>query len=130
PSRSVQMPSRMRTSEPVRIGMPIRRPNSVSLRPSSDLIVTPMIEKIVQTAKQTVKATVDRDSARIADALAPGAAKGASIILRSRTRRVEGGAATKNKKAADRALASVHLGSQDFLIGSFAGCARHWTQIS
>ena len=56
----------MRTSEPVRIGMPISRPNWVSLSPSSALMLTPMIEKIVHTAKQTVKAMVDMDSARVA----------------------------------------------------------------
>ena len=35
--------------------MPTSRPNSVSLRPSSSLMRTPMIEKIVHTAKQTVE---------------------------------------------------------------------------
>ena len=54
----------MRTSEPVRIGVPTSRPNSVSLSPSSSLMRTPMMEKIVQTAKQTVKAMVDIQSAR------------------------------------------------------------------
>ena len=44
--------------------MPTSRPNSVSLSPSSSLMRTPMIEKIVHTAKQTVKAIVDIQSAR------------------------------------------------------------------
>ena len=46
--------------------MPISRPNWVSESPSSALILTPMMEKIVQTAKQTVKASVDMDNARVA----------------------------------------------------------------
>ena len=54
----------MRDSEPVRIGVPTSRPNSVSLSPSSSLMRMPMIEKIVHTAKQTVKARVDIQSAR------------------------------------------------------------------
>ena len=54
----------MRDSEPVRIGVPTSRPNSVSLSPSSLLMRMPMIEKIVHTAKQTVKARVDIQSAR------------------------------------------------------------------
>ena len=63
------MPSTRRTSDPVRTGVPTKRPNSNSFSPSSCLIEMPMIEKIVQTAKQTVNATVDSESAR----LAPGA---------------------------------------------------------
>ena len=52
-----------RISEPVRIGVPTSRPNWVSLRPSSCLMRMPMIEKIVQTAKQTVKDNVESQSA-------------------------------------------------------------------
>ena len=44
--------------------MPTSRPNWVSFSPSSCLIWMPMIEKIVQTAKQTVKAMVESQSAR------------------------------------------------------------------
>ena len=44
--------------------MPIRRPNWVSFSPSSCLIRMPMIEKIVQTAKQIVKEMVESQSAR------------------------------------------------------------------
>ena len=67
------------TSDPVRIGVPTRRPNSVSLRPSSSLMRTPMIEKIVHTAKQTVKATVDIASARAgAD---PGVEAGCDMVI-------------------------------------------------
>src|SRR3546814_8597418 len=58
------MPSISRTSDPVRIGVPISRPNWVSLRPSSALISIPMIAKIVHTAKQIVKAKVLSPSAR------------------------------------------------------------------
>jgi hypothetical protein len=36
----------------------------------------------------------------------------------------------ENEKAAGQADASVHPGSRYDLIGSFAWCARHWTQIS
>ena len=48
PYCSAQMPRKMRVSDPVRIGVPIRRPNSVSFRLSSCLIRIPMIEKIVK----------------------------------------------------------------------------------
>jgi hypothetical protein len=58
PYWSVQMPSASLISEPTRIGVPTSRPNCVSLRPSSRLICTPMIEKIVHTAKHAVKAAV------------------------------------------------------------------------
>ena len=63
PYWSVQTPSSRRINEPVRMGVPTRRPNWVSLRPRSFFICTPMIEKIVQTAKQTVKARVLMPSA-------------------------------------------------------------------
>ena len=46
--------------------MPTIRPNCVSLRPRSCLIWTPMIAKIVQTAKQIVKAMVESHNARCA----------------------------------------------------------------
>src|SRR5487761_2256267 len=59
------MPRKMRTSEPVRIGVPTSRPNCVSLRPSCCLIWMPMMAKIVHTAKQTVNAMVDIQSARL-----------------------------------------------------------------
>src|SRR3569623_1242977 len=58
------MPSARRISDPVRIGVPTSRPNSVSLRLSCCLIWTPMMAKMVQTAKHTVKAIVDIHSAR------------------------------------------------------------------
>ena len=45
-------------SEPERIGVPTSKPNSASLRPSFCLMPIPIMEKIVQTAKQTVKAAV------------------------------------------------------------------------
>ena len=66
------MPSSMRTREPVRIGIPISRPNCVSLSPSSALILMPMMEKIVHTAKHTVKAMVDMASAWFADLVGTG----------------------------------------------------------
>jgi hypothetical protein len=56
----------MRTSDPVRIGVPISRPNSLSLNFRSAAMRTPMMENMVQTAKQTVKAIVDIVSARVA----------------------------------------------------------------
>jgi hypothetical protein len=58
------MPRKIRDSEPDRIGVPISNPNSVSEMPSSVLMRTPMIEKIVHTAKHTVKARVDIHKAR------------------------------------------------------------------
>ncbi len=64
PYWSDQMPSISRISDPVRIGVPTSRPNCVSLRPRSRLIWTPMMAKIVHTAKHTVKATVESHSAR------------------------------------------------------------------
>src|SRR5689334_10609519 len=101
----------MRTSEPVRIGMPIRRPNWVSLRPSSALILMPMIEKIVHTAKQTVKAMVDIDSARIGDVFAPAAVKSGFVIPLLRASAREGAVLGQNKKLPTGARASVHLGT-------------------
>ncbi len=51
-------------SDPVRIGVATSRPNWVSFRPSSPFMATPMIEKIVHTAKHAVKAIVLSPSAR------------------------------------------------------------------
>ncbi len=65
PYCSVQIPRIRRVSEPVKIGVATRIPNSVSFRPNCCLICTPMIAKIVQTAKQTVKATVLSQRARV-----------------------------------------------------------------
>src|SRR5690554_4211913 len=58
------MPRKRRLIEPVRIGVAISRPSWVSVRPSSSLIRMPMMEKMVQTAKQRVNAKVDKPSAR------------------------------------------------------------------
>jgi hypothetical protein len=52
------MPSGMRRSDPVKIGVAISRPNPVSLRPSSPLMPMPMMEKIVQTTKHAANANV------------------------------------------------------------------------
>ena len=65
PYFSVQTPRKIRVSDPVRIGVATSRPNWVSFRPSSPLMATPMMEKIVQTAKQAVKAIVLRLKARV-----------------------------------------------------------------
>jgi hypothetical protein len=64
PNWSVQMPRATRLIAPLKIGVPIRRPNCVSLRPSSLAIRTPMMENIVHTAKHTAKAIVDIQRAR------------------------------------------------------------------
>ena len=64
PNCSVQTPRKIRLTDPVRTGVATSRPNCVSLSPSSPLIFTPMIEKIVQTAKQMVKAKVLSPRAR------------------------------------------------------------------
>ena len=58
PYWSVQIPRKMRLKDPVRIGVATRMPNSVSLSPRSCLMRIPMMEKMVQTAKQTVNANV------------------------------------------------------------------------
>jgi len=58
PYWSVQMPRKTLVSEPVRMGVPTSRPNCVSVSPSSCLIRTPMMEKMVHTAKHVVNATV------------------------------------------------------------------------
>jgi hypothetical protein len=115
----------MRTSEPVRIGVPTSRPNSVSESPSSSLMRTPMIEKIVQTAKQTVKAMVDIESARVGEV--PGLSTwGICVILSSFAAREVAGLKIAKKKLPARGRVR-HPGSR-FLIGSFAsGGARHWT---
>src|SRR6476619_7952862 len=63
------MPNGRRTSEPVRIGVATSRPNSVSLRLSSALILIPMTENITQTAKFTAKASVLAASAEICSRL-------------------------------------------------------------
>src|SRR6185369_5664685 len=52
-----------------------KRPNWVSFSPSSCLILTPMMAKIVHTAKQTVKARVDIQSAR------PCPSTGAAVVI-------------------------------------------------
>jgi hypothetical protein len=75
----------------------------------------PMMEKMVQTAKQTVKAMVDSQSAR-ACAL-PGfilLGSGAVMVFSVLSNRC-----LRNKKAAHQALAS-DLRERDYLIGSFA----------
>ncbi|MBP1293962.1 putative membrane protein [Bradyrhizobium elkanii USDA 61] len=59
------MPSTSRINDPLKIGVPTSKPNSVSFSPSSCLIRIPMIEKIVQTAKQIVKEIVESQSARL-----------------------------------------------------------------
>ena len=59
-------------SEPVRMGVATSRPNSVSLRLSSALILIPMTENITQTAKFTAKASVLIVSAEICSRLSPG----------------------------------------------------------
>ena len=58
PKRSVRMPSGRRVIEPVKIGVATSKPNSVSFKPSWDLMRMPMTENIVHTAKLTVKAKV------------------------------------------------------------------------
>ena len=63
PICSVHTPRKIRLIEPVSTGVATRRPNWLSLSPSSVFICTPMIEKIVQTAKHTVKAKVLSPSA-------------------------------------------------------------------
>ena len=63
PNCSVHTPRKIRESDPVRIGVATRRPNSVSFRLSSLLIWIPMMEKIVQTAKLMVNAKVPPHSA-------------------------------------------------------------------
>jgi hypothetical protein len=65
PYFSVQTPRNSRVIDPVRIGVATSRPNWVSFRPNSALMATPMMEKIVQTAKQAVKAIVLRLNARV-----------------------------------------------------------------
>ena len=64
PYFSVQTPRNRRVTEPVRMGVATRRPNWDSVRPSSPLLATPMMENIVHTAKQAVKAIVLRPRAR------------------------------------------------------------------
>ena len=131
PRRSVHTPRTIRTSEPVSTGVPISNPNCVSDSPSSFLICTPMIEKIVHTAKQTVKAKVDIDSARVAEASAGVSGAGASTLCV-----IPGsiaGAGTprhaENKKAAGQGFASRPWGAI-ILISSFAwgtpGTGRLW----
>src|SRR3546814_2486103 len=68
PNLSARPPRATCVSEPVRIGVPARRPNWASVRPRSCLIFTPMIEKIVQTPNAAVKAKV----LSVRAALAPG----------------------------------------------------------
>jgi len=54
PCRSAHTPSTTRISEPDRNGTPRSSPNSVSERPYCRWISTPMIAKIVHTAKQPI----------------------------------------------------------------------------
>ena len=58
PSRSVQMPSGTRISEPVSTGVAVSRPNSVADRPSDFFSGMPMTPNIIHTMKHTVKASV------------------------------------------------------------------------
>src|SRR3569623_569607 len=80
------MPSARRISEPVRIGVPTRRPNSVSLRLSCCLIWTPMMAKMVQTAKHTVNAMVDIHKAR----LWPGVVVATDVVMMSPVSKTDG----------------------------------------
>src|SRR5512141_1690294 len=75
------MPSGRRTREPVRMGVATSRPNSVSLRLSSALILIPMTENITQTAKFTAKASVLADSAEICSRLYPGLLVSAVVTI-------------------------------------------------
>jgi len=65
PYFSVQTPRINRLSDPVRMGVATSRPNWNSVSPSSALISIPMIEKMVQTAKQAVNAIVLNPRARV-----------------------------------------------------------------
>src|SRR3546814_6434270 len=67
PIRSARMPSGRRDNAPVKIGMPTRSANWVSLRPNSRWMRTPMMEKIVQTMKHAAKASVLMTSAALRD---------------------------------------------------------------
>ena len=69
------------------MGVPTSRPNWVSLSPRSFLICTPMMEKIVQTAKQTVKAIVESHSARL---WSPRRTPATSFMHRSPSRNAAG----------------------------------------
>ena len=75
------------TIEPVSTGVAIRTPYSNSESPSSSLRESPMMEKIVHTAKHTVNAMVDIDSARVAaasGAVAETLAWSLILLLRNR----------------------------------------------
>ena len=52
------MPKGTRTSEPLRTGIAVSRPNWVELRSSAFLIGIPITPNIIQTIKQTVNAKV------------------------------------------------------------------------
>src|SRR6266700_2571571 len=108
------MPKAMRTSEPVRIGVPTSKPNSVSLSPSSSLMRTPMMEKIVHAAKQTVKAIVDIRRA-LAGVLSRRSAAACPALMFTRLR-LHG----PNKKPPDRSRQPAVAGCKD-LIGGIAG---------
>jgi hypothetical protein len=89
-----------------------------------------MMEKIVHTAKQTVKAIVDIASALPGALSWLGAAGEVAVIVGSLSG--VGGAALgldqKSKKLPARP-SPPFIRECDFLIGSFACDARHWTSI-
>ena len=58
PNLSVHIPSGTRISDPVKTGVAIRMPNSVSFKPSCCLIGTPMTANIIQIMKHTVNDSV------------------------------------------------------------------------
>ena len=65
------------------MGVATSRPNSVSLRLSSALILIPMTENITQTAKFTAKASVLIDSAAICSRLTPGVVAVVVVVVTS-----------------------------------------------
>ena len=80
---------------------------------------TPMIEKIVHTAKQTVKAMVDMARAR--GSLVLARAEDGHRVIRCSMGGVGGAAlCAENKKAAGQASRARTCGIADNLIGSFA----------
>ena len=112
----------MRTSEPVRIGVPTSRPNWVSFSPSSSLMRTPMMEKIVHTAKQTVKAMVDMRRARPEALSWRGLAGKVAVIVGSGLCGVGDAALhwiAKTKKPPARSSRPL-IRDRVYLIGSFA----------
>src|SRR5690606_31202051 len=82
---------------------------------------TPMMEKIVQTAKQIAKATVERDSARPA----PAAGSSMGIMLLS----MSGNARKSCQKKCRQSQGDLCPMGETLVIGGVATlCARHWTQ--